>query len=60
MTACSRRMCLYYCVLGFAAHSFIPGVASASDDDCYDDVEDRYDYLGYDTDFEKCADEYYA
>ena len=60
MSACSRRMCLCYCVLGFAAHSFISGVDCASDDDCYDDVKDRYDYMGYETDFEECADEYYA
>ena len=53
-------MCLCYCVLGFAAHSFFSGVDYASDDDCCDDVEDRYDYIGYGTDFEECADEYYA
>ena len=49
-----------YCVLGFAAHSFISGVNCASDDDCYVDDEDRYDFMGYGTDFEECADEYYA
>ena len=53
-------MCLCYYVLGFAAHSFISGVDCASDDDCYDDVEDRYVYMGYGTDFEECADEYYV
>ena len=56
----SRRMCLRYCVLGFAAHSIISGVDCASDDDCCDDDEDRYDYLGYGTEYEECADEYYA
>ena len=60
MSACLRRMCLCYCVLGFAAHSFISGVDCVSDDDCYDDAEDRYDYLGYGSDFEECADEYYV
>ena len=53
-------MCLCYCVLGFAAHYFISGVDCVSDDDCYDDAEDRYDYMGYGSDFEECADEYYA
>ena len=53
-------MCLRYCVLGFAAHSFISGVDYTSDDDCYVDDEDRYDYMGYGIDFEECADEYYA
>ena len=50
-------MCLCYCVLGFAAHSFISGTDCASEDDCLDD-EDQYDYLGYDTDYEGYADEY--
>ena len=50
-------MYLRYCVLGFAAHSFISGTDYAFDDDCLDD-EDRYDYLGYDTDYEECANEY--
>ena len=46
-------MCLRYCVLGFAAHSNISGDDS---DDSYD--YDHYDFLGYDTDFEECADEF--
>ena len=50
-------MCLCCCVLGFAAHSFISGTDCASDDDCLDD-EDRYDYLGYGTDYDEYADEY--
>ena len=50
-------MYLRYCVLGFAAHSFISGIDCASDDDCLDD-DDRYDYLGYGTDYEECANEY--
>ena len=50
-------MCLCCCVLGFTADSFISGTDCASDDDCLDD-EDRYDYLGYGTDYEECADEY--
>ena len=50
-------MWLCCCVLGFAAHSFISGTDDASDDDFLDD-EDRYDYLGYGTDFEECADDY--
>jgi len=53
-------MCLCYYILGFAAHSFILGVDYTSNDDCCDDVEDRYDYLGYNSDFKECADEYYA
>ena len=56
----SCRVCLRCCVLGFAAHSIISGIDCASDDDCCDDDEDRYDYLGYGTDYEECADEYYA
>ena len=51
----SHRMCLCYCILGFAAHSIISGVDCASDDD-----EDCYDYMGYGTDYEESADEYYA
>ena len=50
----SRCMCLRYYVLGFAAHSII------SDVDCASDDEDHYDYLGYSTDYDECADEYYA
>ena len=53
-------MCLRYCVLGFTAHSFILGVDCASDDNCCDGDEDHYDYLGYGTDFEECADEFYV
>ena len=56
----SRRMCLHYYILGFTAHFIISGVDCASDHDCCDDDEDRYNYLGYDTDYEECADEYYA
>ena len=44
-------MCLRYYVLGFAAHSNISG---DGEDDGYD--YDRYDFLGYGTDFEECAD----
>ena len=50
-------MCLRYCVLGFATHSFISGADCGSDDDCLDD-DDCYDYLGYGTDYEESADEY--
>ena len=51
-------MCLRYCVLGFAAHSNISG--DDLDLDCEDDGYDydRYDFLGNDTDFEECADEF--
>ena len=56
----SHRMCLCYCVLGLASHSIILGVDCASDDDCCDDDEDRYDYLWYGTDYKECAHEYYA
>ena len=48
-------MCLCYCVLGFVAHSNISGDDSDCEDDSYD--YDRYDFLGYGTDFEECADE---
>ena len=48
-------MCLCYCVLGFAAHYDISGDDSDCEDDSYD--YDRYDFLGYGTDFKKCADE---
>ena len=49
-------MCLCYCVLGFAAHSFISG----DDSDCEDSGcdYDRYDYMGYGTDLEEYADEF--
>ena len=50
-------MCLCYCILGFTAHSIISGTDYASDDDYLDD-EDRYDYLGYGTNYEECADKY--
>ena len=49
-------MCLCYCVLGFAAHSNISGDDSDCEDDDYD--YDRYDFMGYGTDFEECADEF--
>ena len=52
------RMCLRYCVLGFAAHSIISGTGNASNDDCLDD-EDRYDYMGYGSDYEGCDDDFY-
>ena len=39
------------------AYSFISGTDCASYDDCLDD-EDRYDYLGYGTDYEECTDKY--
>ena len=48
-------MCLHYCVLGFTAHSNISGDDSDCEDDAYD--YDRYDFMGYGTDFEECADE---
>ena len=54
----SHRMCLRYCVLGFAAHSIILGVDCDSDDTCFDE-DDRYDFLGCGTDFEGCADQFY-
>ena len=44
-------------VLGFAAHSIISGTVCSSDDDGLDD-DDRYDYLGYGTDYEESAEEY--
>ena len=50
-------MCLRYCVLGFAAHSIISGVDCLSVDDCFLD-DDGYDFMGYGTDFEECADEF--
>ena len=53
----SQRVCLCYCVLGFAAHSNISG----DDSDCEDfgcDY-DRYDFMGYDMDLEECADEFF-
>ena len=49
-------MCLCYCVLGFATHSIILGDDSEFE---YPSDVDPYDYMGYGTDFEKCADEYY-
>ena len=49
-------MCLCYCVLGFTAHSIISGDDSDFKDAGYD--YDRYDFLGYGTDFEECADEF--
>ena len=52
-------MCLRYCVLGFAAHSIISGVDCDSEDDCYFDDDNWYDFAGYDIDFEECADEFY-
>ena len=48
-------MCLRYYVLGFAAYSIISGVDSVSDDNCFMD-DDRYVFIGFGTDFEKCAD----
>ena len=47
-------MCLCCCVLGFAAHSNISGDDSDCKDDGYD--YDRYDFMGYGTDLEECAD----
>ena len=48
-------MCLRYCVLGFAAHSIISAVDCLSDEDyCMDD--DHYDFMGYGTNFDECAD----
>ena len=44
------------CVLGFAAHSNISGDGSDCD---YPSDMDPYDYLGYGTDFEECADEFF-
>ena len=46
-------MCLRHCVLGFTAHSIISDDDSNFEDAGYD--YDRYDFLGYDTDFEECA-----
>ena len=46
-------------VLGFAAHSIISGYASDDTDDAVPDDEDRYDCLGYGSDFEEFLDEYY-
>ena len=51
-------MCLCYCVLGFVAHSIISDVDCDYDDDRLDD-DDRYDYMGYDTDFKEWTDEFY-
>ena len=50
-------MCLCYCVLGFATHSIISSVDCDSNDDYLDD-DDRYDYMGYGTDLEECANEF--
>ena len=50
-------MWLCYCVLGFAAHSFISDIDSDCDD-CYDD-EDRYDAWGYGSDYEESTEDYY-
>ena len=50
-------MCLRYYVLGFAAHSIISGVDYDFVDDCLDDY-DCYDYMGYGTYFEECANEF--
>ena len=49
-------MCLRYCVLGFAAHSVISGDDLDFEDIGYD--YDRYDFLGYGTNIEECADEF--
>ena len=49
-------MCLCYYVLGFAAYSNISGDDLDGEDD--GDDYDRYDFLGYGTDFEECADEF--
>ena len=54
----SRRMCLRYCVLGFAAHFIIYVVDCDSKDDYFID-DDCYDYLGYGIDFKECADEFF-
>ena len=53
----SRCMCLRYCVLGFAARFIISSVDSDRE---YPFDVDPYDYMGYGTDFEESADEYYA
>ena len=50
-------MCLYYYVLGFAAHSIISGDNSDYE---YPSDLDPYDQMGYGTDLEECADEFYA
>ena len=51
-------MYLRYCVLGFEAHSIISGVDCISNDDCCMD-DDRYDFIGFGTDFEECAGYFY-
>ena len=56
----SRRMCLRYCVLGFATHSIISGVDCAFNVDCYDDDDDHYDYMGYGIDYAESTYEYYV
>ena len=48
-------MCLRYCILGFATRFIISGDDLDYEDTGYD--YDRYDFLGYGTDFEECADE---
>ena len=50
-------MCLCYCVLGFIAHSIISGDDSEYE---YPSNQDTYDQMGYSTDLEEYADEFYA
>ena len=54
----SRRMCLRYYVLGFAAHFIISGADCLSDNDCFMD-DDRYVFMGYGTDFDEYTDQFY-
>ena len=51
-TYASYHVCLCYCVLDFAAHSFFSGNDSANEADGFCE-EDRYDSLGYGLDFEE-------
>ena len=50
-------MCLCYCVLGFAAYSNISGDDSNCEDSGCD--YDIYDFMGYGTDLEEYADEFF-
>ena len=52
-------MCLRYRILGFTAHSIISGVDCDFEYECLDE-DDRYDCMGYDTDFEEFVNEFYA
>ena len=51
--------CVLTIVLGFAAHSIISGYSSDDAEGKVPDDEDRYDSVGYGSDFKELLDDYF-